>query len=270
MADVQPMTDGHGRIRVERDGRITLITIDRPQARNALTPEMHQALAQAFDAFAADPEQWVAIITGAGDKAFSAGSDLKRVASDGATRQSPWSGGYGGLAARFDLTKPVIAAVNGFAVGGGFEIALACDIIIAADTASFGLPEPAVGVAAVGGGLHRLPRQIGYKKAMGLILTGARVGAAEGERLGFVNEVVPVAELMIAARRWAEAILANSPMAVRASKDVVRRGLEHADLAAALADQHTAPGLIAMWASEDYREGPRAFAEKRKPRWRGQ
>jgi acetyl-CoA C-acetyltransferase len=269
--DVHAMNADQGRICVEHDGRTTVITIDRPAARNALTPEMHQALGQAFDAFAADPDQWIAIITGAGDKAFSAGSDLKRAAAAAAPPgPSPWSGGYGGLAARFDLTKPVIAAVNGVAVGGGFEIALACDIIIAADTASFGLPEPAVGVAAIGGGLHRLPRQIGYKKAMGLILTGARVGAVEGERLGFVNEVVPATELMAAARRWADAILVNSPMAVRASKDVVRRGLEHADLAAALADQPNTPGLVAMWASADYREGPRAFAEKRKPRWCGQ
>ena len=261
--------EDQGRIRVERDGRITIVTIDRPQARNALTPEMHQGLADAFDAFAADDGQWVAIITGAGDKAFSAGSDLKRAAAGRGVRQPPWSGGYGGLAARLELCKPVIAAVNGVAVGGGFEIALASDLIIAAETASFGLPEPAVGVAAVGGGLHRLPRQIGYKKAMGLILTGARVAAAEGERLGFVNEVVPPGQLMSAARGWAEAILANSPMAIRASKDVVRRGLEQADLAAALADQHNSPSLIAMWESEDYREGPRAFSEKRKPQWRG-
>lgn len=256
-------------IRVERDSSVTVITIDRPEARNAVTPEMHQALADAFDAFAADQEQWVAIITGAGEKAFCAGSDLKRAAAGGVRRTSDWSGGYGGIVSRFDLVKPVIAAVNGFAMGGGFEIALACDIIVAADTALFGLPEPAVGVAAVGGGLHRLPRQIGYKRAMGMILTGAKVSAAEGERLGFVNEVVPAGSVMLTARRWADAILANSPMAVRASKDAVRRGLEEASLAEAIARQHTYPGLIEMWASEDYREGPRAFAEKRPPRWLG-
>jgi enoyl-CoA hydratase/carnithine racemase len=256
-------------IHVACEDRVTTITIDRPEARNALTPEMHQALADAFDSFAADPTQWVAIITGAGDKAFCAGSDLKRVAADGVRRSVECSGGYGGIVARFDLTKPVIAAVNGFAMGGGFEIALACDIIVAADSALFGLPEPAVGVAAVGGGLHRLPRQIGYKKAMGMILTGAKVNAAEGERLGFVNEVAPPGSLMNTARRWADAILANSPMAIRASKDVVRRGFEERTIADAIARQHTYPGLIEMWASEDYKEGPRAFAEKRVPRWLG-
>jgi enoyl-CoA hydratase/carnithine racemase len=256
-------------IRVDRDGRVTLITIDRPEARNAVTPEMHQALADAFDSFAADPDQWVAIITGAGDKAFCAGSDLKRAAAGGVRHTFDWSGGYGGIVSRFDLTKPVIAAVNGFAMGGGFEIALACDIVVAADTAQFGLPEPAVGVAAVGGGLHRLPRQIGYKKAMGMILTGGKVSAVEGERLGFVNEVVPAGALMAAARRWADAILANSPMSIRASKDVVRRGLEEPTMADAIARQDTYPGLIEMWASEDCKEGLRAFAEKRVPRWRG-
>jgi enoyl-CoA hydratase/carnithine racemase len=256
-------------IRVERDGRVTLITIDRPEARNAVTPEMHQALADAFDSFAADPDQWVAIITGAGDKAFCAGSDLKRAAARGVRRTFDWSGGYGGIVSRFDLTKPVIAAVNGFAMGGGFEIALACDIVVAADTALFGLPEPAVGVAAVGGGLHRLPRQIGYKKALGMILTGGKVSAVEGERLGFVNEVVPAGALMAAARRWADAILANSPMAIRASKDAVRRGLEEPSMADAIARQHTYPGLIEMWASEDCKEGLHAFAEKRVPQWRG-
>jgi enoyl-CoA hydratase/carnithine racemase len=256
-------------IRVDRDGRVTLITIDRPESRNAVTPEMHQALADAFDSFAADPNQWVAIITGAGDRAFCAGSDLKRAAGGVLGRTFDWSGGYGGIVSRFDLTKPVIAAVNGFAMGGGFEIALACDIVVAADTAVFGLPEPAVGVAAVGGGLHRLPRQIGYKKAMGMILTGGKVSAIEGERLGFVNEVVPAGALMAAARRWADAILANSPTAIRASKDAVRRGLEEPTMADAIARQHTYPGLIEMWASEDCKEGLRAFSEKRVPQWRG-
>lgn len=263
------MADGAECIRVAHDGRLTIITIDRPEARNALTPEMHEGLAAAFDAFAADPGRWIAIITGAGDKAFCAGSDLKRVASGGMARDMPYSGGYAGIVSRLELTKPVIAAVNGFAMGGGFEIALACDIVVASDTASFGLPEPRAGVAAVGGGLHRLPRQIGYKKAMGMILTGARVSAAEGERLGFVNEVVPASEVMAAARRWADAILANSPMAIRASKDTVRRGLEEPTLADALARQSRYPGLIAMWESEDYKEGPQAFADKRDPVWKG-
>lgn len=263
------MTTGDRHIRVEIDGRITIITIDRPGARNALTTDMHAALAAAFDGFAADPEQWIAIVTGTGDRAFCAGSDLKQVAAGEAARDIPWSGGYAGIVSRFDLTKPVIAAVNGAAMGGGFEIALACDIVVAATHATFGLPEPRVGVAAVGGGLHRLPRQIGYARAMGMILTGAKVGADEGERLGFVNDVVSAADLMPCARRWADAILANSPMAVRASKDAVRRGLDEPTLIAALDRQAAYPGLVAMRASQDYREGPRAFAEKRPPVWVG-
>lgn len=263
------MTGRTDHVRVKRDGRVTLITIDRPEARNALTPEMHRELADIFDAFAADPDQWVAIITGAGDKAFSAGSDLKRAATGALPKAPPWSGGYGGLAARWNLDKPVIAAVNGFALGGGFEIALACDIIVASETATFGLPEPAVGVLATGGGLHRLPRQIGYKRAMALILTGARVSAQEGERLGFVNEVVPAGDLMSAARRWADDILKNSPIAVRASKTLVQQGLAHADIADALAAQHDAPCLAELWQSDDRLEGLQAFTEKRKPQWRG-
>ena len=153
----------------------------------------------ALDAFAADAEQRVCVLTGAGERAFCAGSDLKYAAGSDAglsagKRAYPRSG-YGGIAERFDLTKPVIAAVNGVALGGGFEIVLACDLVIAAETALFGLPEPLVGAIALGGGLHRLPRQIGLKPALGIILTGRKVGAAEGKTLGFVNEVVPQTEL---------------------------------------------------------------------------
>src|SRR5262249_3163058 len=175
--------------KVEREGRLTLVTINRPDVMNALHPPANKELADVFDAFAADPEQWVAIVTGAGDKAFSAGNDLKYQASG--QPMSIRASGSGGLTSRFDLNKPVIAAVNGIAMGGGFEIALACDIIVAAENAVFALPEPRVGLAALAGGLHRLPREIGVKKALGMILTGRRVSAAEGQQLGFVNEVVP-------------------------------------------------------------------------------
>jgi enoyl-CoA hydratase/carnithine racemase len=254
---------------VERDGPLTIITINRPQAMNALTREMHQELADVFDDFAADPAQWIGILTGAGERAFCAGSDLKQIASGEMPRSMNWSGGYAGLVSRLELNKPLIAAVNGVAMGGGFELALACDLIIAADRAQFGLPEPRVGVAAVGGGLHRLPRQIGLKRAMDLILTGRKVSAAEGYAMGFVNEVVPAAELMAAAKRWAAEILRCSPMAIRASKDGVQRGADEATLADALAHQLDYPGLRAMWESEDYREGPAAFAAKRVPVWKG-
>src|SRR6185295_12906210 len=159
-------------------------------------------LGDVFDNFAADPDQWVAIITGAGERAFSAGNDLK-VTAAGGPRGSTHPSGFGGVVSRFDLDKPLIAAVNGIAMGGGFEIALACDLIIAADTAIFALPEPRVGLAALAGGLHRLPREIGTKRALGMILTGRRVSAAEGKSLGFVNDVVPTGEALAAAKKWA-------------------------------------------------------------------
>ena len=163
---------------VEREGPVTLVTINRPEVMNALHPPANDELAGVFDEFAADPDQWIAIITGAGDKAFSAGNDLKL---PGRGRQDVAAvGGFGGLTARYDLDKPVIAAVNGVAMGGGFEIALACDIIVAAENAVFALPEPRVGLAALAGGLHRLPRVIGTKRAIGMILTGRRVAPEEG------------------------------------------------------------------------------------------
>src|SRR5271163_3803073 len=174
-------------VRVERDGPITTVTLNRPEVMNALHSPAHFELGEVFDNFAADPGQWVAIVTGAGERAFSAGNDLKHQAGGGKLGSPP--SGFAGLTSRFDLTKPLIAAVNGVAMGGGFEIALACDLIVASEAAIFALPEPRVGLAALAGGLHRLPRQIGLKRAMSMILTGRRVPASEGEALGFVNEV---------------------------------------------------------------------------------
>jgi len=255
--------------RVERRGPITLVTIDRPAQMNALHRDANAELAQIFDDFAADPGQWVAIITGAGERAFSAGNDLKYTASvmaRGEQVEVPVSG-FAGLTSRFDLNKPVIAAVNGLAMGGGFEIALACDLIIASHNASFALPEPKVGLAALAGGLLRLPRQIGYQQAMGMILTGRSVSADEALELGLVNEVASPAELLPTALRWAEQIVACSPMSIRASKEIVRRGLETPDLREAYQAQTGYPATRALFRSPDVREGPRAFAEKRAPRW---
>jgi len=253
-------------IRVERQGPVTVVTISRPEVLNALHTDAHYELHEAFDAFAADPDQWVAIVTGAGEKAFCAGHDLKLQASGGHRGTPPT--GFGGLTTRYDLTKPLIAAVNGVAMGGGFEIALACDLVVASETAVFALPEVRVGLAALAGGLHRLPRQIGLKRAMGMILTARRVSAREGFDLGFVNEVVAPSELMPAAHRWAQSICQNSPMSVRASKEAIMSGLE-VPLQQAMAEQAGYPAVKAMVASLDYIEGPRAFAEKRPPKWMG-
>lgn len=252
-------------IAVTSDGPVTTIRLNRPEVMNCINPAMHHELQAAFDAFAADASQFVAVVAGTGERAFCAGSDLKARDLGAAYPAS----GYAGLIERFDLDKPVIAAVNGLALGGGFEVALACDIIVASDTASFGLPEPLVGAVALGGGMHRLARQIGLKQAMGMILTSARVSAAEGMRLGFVNEVVAPDDLPAATQRWCEAILKGSPMSIRASKQTVMRGLDEPSLATAIANQSDYPAYAAWRASEDAREGPRAFAEKRPPVWKG-
>jgi enoyl-CoA hydratase/carnithine racemase len=251
---------------VEREGPLTIVTIDRPEVMNSLHPPANEELAEVFDSFANDPEQWVAIITGAGDRAFSAGNDLKYQAAGNVVTMP--AAGFGGLTARFDNTKPVIAAVNGIAMGGGFEIALACDLIVASENAVFALPEPRVGLAALAGGIHRLPRQIGLKRAMGIMLTGRRVSAQEAKELGVVNEVVPQDQLMKAARAWAEQILECAPLSVRASKEAAMLGLELASLEEAI--NLRTEQMRRMFRSADLMEGPRAFAEKRKPDWKGE
>jgi acetyl-CoA C-acetyltransferase len=256
---------------VEREGHLTIVSINRPEAMNAVHPTANAELAEAFDAFAADPQQWVAILTGAGKRAFCSGNDLKITAdwmARGINVEMPVTG-FAGITGRHDLNKPLIAAVNGVAMGGGFEIALACDLIVAAETAVFALPEPRVGLAATAGGLHRLPREIGLKRAMGMILTGRRVSAQEGLTLGFVHQVTEPDKLMSAARKLAADIMELSPMSIRAAKEAVLEGLKKASLEEAIGLQMRQPAMRALYRSEDIKEGPLAFAQKRAPHWKG-
>ena len=249
--------------KVQDEGRLRVVTLNRPEVMNALHSEAGHELERVWNEFAARDDLWVGIVTGAGERAFCAGNDLK-VQAAGKRGPRPQSG-FGGLTGRFDLNKPLIAAVNGVAMGGGFELALACDIIVAAENAVFALPEPRVGLIAAAGGVHRLPRIIPQKQALGMILTGRRVSAKEGRELGFVNEVVAVGEALSAAKRWAQQILECSPMAVRASKQAIYRGLDESDLATAIRTVY--PAQQANLESQDYLEGPKAFAGKRKPNW---
>ncbi|MBI1251860.1 MAG: enoyl-CoA hydratase [Alphaproteobacteria bacterium] len=255
-------------ILVSKAGRVTTVTLNRPQAMNAITPDMHHALQDAFDAFAADEEQFICVVTGAGERAFCAGSDLKAVAQGDFYRAYP-KNGYAGLIERFDCDKPIIAAVNGLALGGGFEIALACDLIIASETASFGLPEPRVGAIAIGGGVHRLARQIGLKRAMGYLFTCARISAQDGYALGLVNAVVAPERLAEETQAWCDDILKAAPLSIRATKQAAMRGLDEPSLAAAMQNQNDYPAYARWRTADDTREGPRAFAEKRAPNWTG-
>lgn len=250
------------------DEHITRITLHRPEVMNALHAPMHAELERAFNAFAADDEQYLCVVDGAGERAFCAGSDLKDIAGRSSHAAYP-EHGYAGLIERSDLNKPIIAAVDGFALGGGFEIALGCDTIIATERSSFGLPEPRVGAVALGGGVHRLARQIGLKQAMGMVLGAEPVSAAEGFRLGFVTELTANDALDDAVSGWCRRILAAAPTAIQASKEAMMRGLGEPDLATAMAAQEEYAGFCRWRRSEDAKEGPRAFAEKRAPHWTG-
>jgi dehydration protein DpgD len=261
------MTD---EVRYERVGAAAVLTIDRPERRNAVDGRTAESLKAGYESFEADDEARVLVLTGGGDVAFCAGADLKQAASGEASPQPYWltlkPGGFGGLTERFGLTKPVIAAVNGYALGGGFELAMSCDVIVAAEHARFGLPEPRVGFTASDGGIHRIVRQMPLKVAMGLLLTGRQISAEEAHRWGVVNEVVPADRLPDAARAWAEAILECAPLSVRASKEAAMAGL---DLPLPDAINRRYEQMLRQNASEDRSEGPRAFAEKRKPVWKG-
>ena len=254
-------------IKTTRRGAVFEVTLDRPKA-NAIDLITSRVRGQVFKEFRDDPTLRVAVLTGQGGKFFCPGWDLKAAADGDAVDGDYGVGGFGGLQELRGMNKPVIAAVNGVAMGGGFEIALACDLIVASDNARFALPEPKVGLAALAGGLHRLPRQIGLKRAMGMMLTGRHVMAEEGKELGFVNDVVPQEDLMDAAMRWAGMIIECSPSSVRTTKEVAMKGLDTASFQEAFAQKYDAIGRMVK--GPDFIEGPRAFAEKRKPNWSGE
>ncbi len=254
-------------VKYDKRDNLAWITFNRPERMNALHPPCHTEMEQVWNDFVADKNLWVAIVTGAGDKAFSAGNDLRWTAENRGLRLDTVPGGFAGITSRFDIYKPIIAAVNGFALGGGCEIALACDIIIAADHARFGLPEPRVGLMAAAGGVHRLPRHIPLKIAMGMMLTGKHITAQQAAQYGIVNEVVPLKDLHATAERWAAEIMECSPLSVQASKEAAMTGL---GLPLEEAFKKPYPGQAKLFRSKDAIEGPLAFSEKRKPKWSGE
>jgi enoyl-CoA hydratase/carnithine racemase len=252
--------------RLELRGHVALVTLARPEVLNALDPAAHRELDAVFDHVRDDDEVRVAIVTGSGERAFCVGTDLKALAQTG-DHAKPATG-FAGITHRFDLWKPVIAAVNGLCLGGGVEILAACDLAIAAEHAQFGLPEPLVGLAALGGGaLQRLVRQIPAKDAMWLVLSGQRIDAQQALAMRLVNEVVPAERLLPRAFEMADQLLRCAPLAQQASKQVMIQSLDHACLEDAL--HATYPLAQRMLASDDAREGPAAFAERRTPRWTG-
>ncbi|MGA6189585.1 enoyl-CoA-hydratase DpgD [Nocardia iowensis] len=255
-----------------KHGRIATVQLNRPHVLNAMNLAMHAELACVWDDIEADDDIWLVVLSGAGKKAFSAGQDLKELAGrieNGSARSSFGSAGKPGfprITERFSFAKPIIAKVSGYALGGGFELALACDIIIAATDAQFGLPEATLGLIPGAGGVFRLPRQAPYRIAMGHLLTGRTMSAARAFELGLVNEVVSETELDSCVERWAADVLACAPLSIRAIKEAAA-----ASIAMPLPEAFTADY---QWErtradSADAEEGPRAFAEKRAPNWTG-
>ena len=254
----------------ERD-HVAWITLNRPAVLNAMHPPMAGELRAAWQRVRDDENIWMAVLTGSGERAFSAGSDLKWRAEQGErarehNRDEVTAGEALGFQRGQDCWKPLLAAVNGYAVGGGLELVLGCDIVLASDHAQFGLPEVRRGLMADGAGIHRLVRRVPYSVAMGMILTGQFIGAEEAHRVGLVNEVVTVDQLRPATERWVEQIMECAPLSLCASKEAAMRGLE-VPLWEAVAQAF--PMADKLYASEDFIAGPEAFAEKRKPDWKG-
>jgi crotonobetainyl-CoA hydratase len=254
-------------VRCEIKDHAAWITIDRPDVLNAIDDASEARLREIWLELEQNREVRVAVLTGAGDRAFCAGADVKNTGKEGLDYWAqPRTGGFGGISIRTTLDIPVIARVNGHALGGGFEMVLGSDIVVACDEATFGLPEPKLGRLPLDGGMLLLSRQIPRKQAMGMLLTGRRVSAAEGYRLGFVNEVVPRAKLDEAVARWLADVVACAPLSLRAIKQIVNAT---AQLSIEQAQSLRLPALIEALRSEDGLEGVRAFQQKRKPAWRG-
>jgi enoyl-CoA hydratase/carnithine racemase len=248
---------------------IARVTLDRPDRLNAVDQATERELIRIWDAIEKDRDVRVVILTGAGERAFCTGADMK--GGSGVSGLEYWAaprpGGFGGVALRDTLDVPVIARINGHALGGGMEMMLGCDIVVAAEHATFGLPEPRVGRLALDGGVALLARRIPHVWAMGMLLTGRRVSATEALRFGLVNEVVPMAALDDAVGRWVADILSCAPLSVRAVKQMVRAGQR---VSAQEAQMLRLPALVEALQSSDQDEGVRAFQEKRAPQWRGQ
>lgn len=267
------MLDALQCVRYEKRDRVAYITLDRPQVLNAMNLRMHAELAEVWDDFEADDDIWVGVLTGAGERSFSVGQDLKELVhrADGPTASTSTFGsrdkpGWPRLTERFSMFKPLIARVNGYALGGGFELALACDIVIAAEHAEFALTEAKLGLVAGAGGVFRLTRQAPFRVAMGHLLTGRRMTASRAYELGLVNEVVPGDGLDECLAGWLEDVLSCAPLSLRAVKEAatVSAGLP---LERAFATRYSWEERRML--SRDAGEGPRAFVEKRPPKWTG-
>jgi crotonobetainyl-CoA hydratase len=255
-------------VRLEVHNHVATVTLSRPEALNAVDLATEAELQALWSELERRRDVRVIVLTGEGEKAFCVGADLKNPAIKGVDY---WAaarpGGFGGIALRETLNIPVIARVNGYALGGGFEMVLGCDIVVACEEASFGLPEALVGRMPLDGGMTLLQRQIPYRQAMGMLMTGQRITARRALEIGLVNEVVPRAELDTAVQTWVDKVLACAPLSVQAIKQVVRLT---STLSPAQAQAMRLPVLVEALRSEDADEGVSAFQEKRKPQWKGQ
>jgi len=260
------------RVRYEKKDHVAYVTMDRPDVLNAMDRRMHEELAEIWDDAEADDDIGVVVLTGAGNRAFTVGQDLKeRALLNGAGEEASTFGsrgqaGHPRLTDRFTLSKPVVARVHGYALGGGFELVLACDIVIASEEAVFGLPEVRLGLIPGAGGVFRLPRQLPQKVAMGYLLTGRRMDAATAFRYGLVNEVVPLDELDRCVAEWTDDLVRGAPLSVRAIKEAALRSL---DLPLEEAFTTSYSWEERRRRSRDAIEGVRAFTEKRDPVWTG-